>query len=121
MFFFCRAFVDSNGFMFEKYDASVVGVPPGHGDGEYELQNGFGWTNGVLLDLLDKYGQVISAHDQELVQQSRTPGVYQWFVILVVMGGVMFLTYKRKNRIANFVIKDLKIQRMKVADSRRKR
>ncbi|PIK34517.1 putative trehalase isoform X2 [Apostichopus japonicus] len=28
---------------------------PGSG-GEYEVQDGFGWTNGVFLTLLDKYG-----------------------------------------------------------------
>ncbi|CAB3363626.1 Hypothetical predicted protein [Cloeon dipterum] len=40
--------------MFEKYDATVVG---GYGGGgEYELQLGFGWTNGVIMDLLAKYG-----------------------------------------------------------------
>uniref|UniRef100_A0A1I7WUE3 Trehalase n=1 Tax=Heterorhabditis bacteriophora TaxID=37862 RepID=A0A1I7WUE3_HETBA len=27
------------------------------GGGEYEVQTGFGWTNGVILDLLDKYGE----------------------------------------------------------------
>ena len=48
-------FVDSDGFMFEKYSALHPGVPPGHGDGEYQLQNGFGWTNGVLLDILNRY------------------------------------------------------------------
>jgi hypothetical protein len=32
-----------------------VGVP-GHG-GEYQVQEGFGWTNGVALYLLKKYGQ----------------------------------------------------------------
>lgn len=28
---------------------------PGNG-GEYEVQLGFGWSNGVILDLLDRYG-----------------------------------------------------------------
>ncbi|KAJ8952021.1 hypothetical protein NQ318_023462 [Aromia moschata] len=40
--------------MFEKYDASHHGSS-GHG-GEYEVQLGFGWTNGVILDLLNRYG-----------------------------------------------------------------
>ncbi|KAH7715910.1 Trehalase family protein [Aphelenchoides avenae] len=40
--------------MWEKYN--VIGsVPaPGHG-GEYTVQDGFGWTNGVILDLLVTY------------------------------------------------------------------
>jgi alpha,alpha-trehalase len=38
----------------EKYDVSGQG--DGGGGGEYELQDGFGWTNGVTLKLLGKYG-----------------------------------------------------------------
>lgn len=41
------------GYMMEKYFAPKVGVA-GYG-GEYQLQTGFGWTNGVALILLDKY------------------------------------------------------------------
>lgn len=39
--------------MFEKYDA----LEPGKygGGGEYVVQAGFGWTNGVVLELLDFY------------------------------------------------------------------
>ncbi len=42
-----------HGFMYEKYDATHIGV--GGGGGEYTPQTGFGWTNGVALDLLDRY------------------------------------------------------------------
>jgi len=35
-----------------------VGIP-GHG-GEYQVQEGFGWTNGVALYLLKKYGQQLN-------------------------------------------------------------
>ena len=38
----------------EKYDLSGRG--DGGGGGEYELQDGFGWTNGVTLKLMSKYG-----------------------------------------------------------------
>ncbi|WP_458130049.1 alpha,alpha-trehalase TreA [Pseudomonas sp. Z2-11] len=38
----------------EKYDMSGQG--DGGGGGEYELQDGFGWTNGVTLKLMNKYG-----------------------------------------------------------------
>ncbi len=41
---------ESSGFMFEKYDATKVGH--GGGGGEYVPQVGFGWTNGVALQLL---------------------------------------------------------------------
>jgi len=35
----------------EKYDVSSTGT--GGGGGEYPLQDGFGWTNGVTLKMLD--------------------------------------------------------------------
>ena len=39
----------------------------GHGGGgEYEVQTGFGWTNGVILDLLDHYGNVLSSSGSHL-------------------------------------------------------
>ncbi|XP_061073593.1 trehalase [Conger conger] len=40
--------------MFEKYDVTGDGKPGG--GGEYEVQLGFGWTNGVALQLLDQFG-----------------------------------------------------------------
>ncbi|XP_015435056.1 PREDICTED: trehalase-like isoform X2 [Dufourea novaeangliae] len=47
--------------MFEKYDATVSG---GHGGGgEYEVQLGFGWTNGLIMDLLARYGDRLTADD----------------------------------------------------------
>jgi len=38
----------------EKYDLTGGS---GGGGGEYELQDGFGWTNGVTLKLLELYGK----------------------------------------------------------------
>ncbi|XP_070129619.1 trehalase [Equus przewalskii] len=45
--------------MYEKYDISNGGQPGG--GGEYEVQEGFGWTNGVVLMLLDRYGDRLSS------------------------------------------------------------
>jgi alpha,alpha-trehalase len=45
--------------MFEKYDAEVLGQYGG--GGEYVVQSGFGWSNGVVLEFLSKYGEVITA------------------------------------------------------------
>lgn len=47
--------------MFEKYSA----VQPGHqgGGGEYNVQDGFGWTNGVALELLQRYGKEMTLED----------------------------------------------------------
>ncbi|CAK9825716.1 unnamed protein product [Anthophora retusa] len=60
--------------MFEKYDATVSG---GHGGGgEYEVQLGFGWSNGVIMDLLAKYGDRLTAEDhfvRDDVLQSSAP------------------------------------------------
>ena len=39
------------GFMYEKYDATTTGK--GGGGGEYVPQLGFGWTNGVMFELLN--------------------------------------------------------------------
>nr|QWX20096.1 trehalase 2 [Henosepilachna vigintioctopunctata] len=47
--------------MLEKYDASVFGAP-GSG-GEYQVQEGFGWTNGLVMYLLDKYSDVMFVED----------------------------------------------------------
>ncbi|XP_041090784.1 trehalase [Polyodon spathula] len=40
--------------MFEKYDVNGDGKPGG--GGEYDVQLGFGWTNGVALQLLNQFG-----------------------------------------------------------------
>ena len=42
------------GLLFEKYD---VETGSSGGGGEYELQTGFGWTNGVTSDLMDLYSR----------------------------------------------------------------
>ncbi|CAI4222949.1 unnamed protein product [Auanema sp. JU1783] len=40
--------------MYEKYNVIGTYPKPGSG-GEYDVQDGFGWTNGVVLDLLSTY------------------------------------------------------------------
>lgn len=59
--------------MFEKYDATVIG---GYGGGgEYEVQLGFGWSNGVIMELLAKYGDRLTANEvfgtEELVSSAQ--------------------------------------------------
>ncbi|KAF2885006.1 hypothetical protein ILUMI_21180 [Ignelater luminosus] len=47
--------------MYEKYDATVSG---GHGGGgEYEVQFGFGWSNGVIMAMLDRFGDSLRLDD----------------------------------------------------------
>ncbi|XP_074256797.1 trehalase isoform X1 [Saimiri boliviensis] len=48
--------------MYEKYNISNGGQPGG--GGEYEVQEGFGWTNGVVLMLLDRYGDRLTSGAQ---------------------------------------------------------
>ncbi|KAJ9574970.1 hypothetical protein L9F63_007860, partial [Diploptera punctata] len=43
--------------MFEKYDAQHPGRYGG--GGEYVVQSGFGWTNGVIFELLNTYGSIM--------------------------------------------------------------
>ena len=49
------------GYMYEKYNVTHPGVP-GSG-GEYTVQEGFGWTNGVALWILNNYGLNMTAPD----------------------------------------------------------
>ncbi|MBN8686365.1 MAG: alpha,alpha-trehalase TreF [Chitinophagales bacterium] len=42
------------GKLMEKYNVTDMNLEAG--GGEYEGQDGFGWTNGVLLDLISRYG-----------------------------------------------------------------
>jgi len=42
------------GKLMEKYNVMDEGLEAG--GGEYPLQDGFGWTNGVLMQLMGRYG-----------------------------------------------------------------
>jgi alpha,alpha-trehalase len=48
-----REIYDRRGKLIEKYD--VVTIGRGGGGGEYPLQDGFGWTNGVMQQLMALY------------------------------------------------------------------
>ena len=58
-----RMFKDTSGNMYEKYDARSAGGAGG--GGEYVVQLGFGWTNGVVLDFMEMYSKEISTSKQE--------------------------------------------------------
>ncbi|XP_030558497.1 uncharacterized protein LOC115761023 [Drosophila novamexicana] len=51
------------GFMHEKYNCEESGAAGGNG--EYQPQTGFGWTNGVLIELLARYGEELTASDAD--------------------------------------------------------
>ena len=46
----------------EKYNVEDASLEAG--GGEYPGQDGFGWTNGVLLALIQKYGNVTVGNEQ---------------------------------------------------------
>lgn len=58
-----------------QYDATV---PGGHGGGgEYEVQQGFGWTNGVIMNLLWRYHDSLTVEDptpplEQLTESPKT-------------------------------------------------
>uniref|UniRef100_A0A665VZT1 Trehalase n=1 Tax=Echeneis naucrates TaxID=173247 RepID=A0A665VZT1_ECHNA len=64
--------------MFEKYDVNGDGKPGG--GGEYEVQLGFGWTNGVALQLLDQYGATLTSGNRRL-----SPGLLLPLVISAIL------------------------------------
>ncbi|XP_045521591.1 trehalase-like isoform X1 [Pieris brassicae] len=57
----CYKGFSDNKQMFEKYDVEVPGRIGG--GGEYTVQTGFGWSNGVVLEFIAKYGQRMSLYD----------------------------------------------------------
>lgn len=54
----CYCGYQKYGYIFEKYHGERVGEPGG--GGEYVVQEGFGWTNGVLLWLFETFPQELS-------------------------------------------------------------
>lgn len=45
-----------------QYDATVSGSRGG--GGEYEVQVGFGWTNGIIIELLEMFGDRLTAEER---------------------------------------------------------
>lgn len=56
---------NSGGRMYEKYSVITACIDALGGGGEYDIQEGFGWTNGVILDLLLTYGAQIACRPEE--------------------------------------------------------
>ncbi|MDG6094490.1 alpha,alpha-trehalase TreF [Acetobacter sp. AN02] len=54
---------EKSGVLLEKYDVVSENISPhgGAGGGEYPMQVGFGWTNGTLLGLMNRYRAVTDA------------------------------------------------------------
>ncbi|CAB3694097.1 alpha,alpha-trehalase TreA [Paraburkholderia rhynchosiae] len=55
------SYYQRTGKLVEKYDVNAAASGVSAGGGEYPLQDGFGWTNGVLRRLLALYPQTVNA------------------------------------------------------------
>ena len=77
----------STGHMFEKFNVSVQGAPGG--GGEYKIQIGFGWTNGVVLDMLRRYPDKLVSGENPTTRSSR-PVVKAEGRIVLVTFAVLF-------------------------------
>lgn len=55
------SYYQHTGKLVEKYDVDAITTGVSAGGGEYPLQDGFGWTNGVLRVLLALYPQTVQA------------------------------------------------------------
>ncbi|EFA11183.1 trehalase isoform X1 [Tribolium castaneum] len=106
-----KAFKETDA-MFEKYDATV---PGGHGGGgEYETQLGFGWTNGIIMDLLYRYSGNLTVEDppppspkpvfeasqdvQSASSFSQISAVLIALMISLTAGFIGVCIYKRRNQ-----------------------
>ncbi|XP_047738979.1 trehalase-like [Hyalella azteca] len=56
-----------------KYNVNLVGAPGG--GGEYDVQLGFGWTNGVALRFLNDFGDRLTSPPDDGVDTSGAPAV----------------------------------------------
>ena len=76
---------NATGYFFEKYDVTESGKM-GTG-GEYKVQEGFGWTNGVLLSLINLFGNELSiptaCNSLEQNYSDVLQSVQRWNLILM--------------------------------------
>ncbi|XP_066158473.1 trehalase-like isoform X1 [Euwallacea fornicatus] len=104
-----KAFKETDA-MYEKYDSTVFGG--GGGGGEYEVQLGFGWSNGVIMDLLYRYSDVLTVDDPPLpdasssIQEARgsSSGISSITTALIALlvslsaGFIGIIIYKRRTQ-----------------------
>lgn len=74
--------------MFEKYDAQNPGSRGG--GGEYGVQEGFGWTNGVILDLLDRFGQDLTLPETSV---NASPYTHSSLPIYQIVCGLALIAF----------------------------
>lgn len=101
---------ERHGQFFEKYHASDIGAPGG--GGEYWVQEGFGWTNGVLLWIfsvfdegeLEKFTTSPSRYtsDQSIYHNSDYETLFLIMSITIIATiAVIVITFKKKKSVKN--------------------
>ena len=83
-----------------------IGVP-GHA-GEYIVQEGFGWTNGVILYLLSEYGDIIDSKDQTIYQYYKSIEIENFrrilLLLLILVSIAFMINILKKKRFHIFLI-----------------
>lgn len=69
------AYYQHTGKLVEKYDVDAKAGSTAAGGGEYPLQDGFGWTNGVLRTLMAMYPSAAGATTRPVDVPSGAAGV----------------------------------------------
>jgi alpha,alpha-trehalase len=75
--------------MFEKYDVTVKGLSGG--GGEYDVVVGFGWTNGVILDFLNRYGDKLFSKTHRPEITGAATAMSPVLTTSVTLGGIIIL------------------------------
>ena len=57
-----ETFEEGDNDLYEKYNANQLGKEGG--GGEYSVQKGFGWTNGVLVEFICAFGDDLLLQDK---------------------------------------------------------
>ena len=79
-----------------QYDVRHIGEPGG--GGEYEVQLGFGWTNGVVLQLIDKYAETVILPVEPMYGFSREAIYAIVFVVALTLIAVVSVVYVWRSR-----------------------
>ena len=71
------------------------------------MQEGFGWTNGVVLDFLSKYGDVIRSDDDITIthqEKHADTGVTLTFLLFTSIFIIGFLFYILKKKRYHYIL-----------------
>lgn len=79
----------NTGHIFEKYNAEKVGVPGG--GGEYVVQEGFGWTNGVVISFLEWFGDELVIIDNSNVMIDDVALSTIIIFLTLLMAGILLM------------------------------